>query len=101
MYRNQVSLKKFFRKEGFSLTNWNFLEIKASTTVVCISEKEEYFSFFVDKHIQIQWQKKRGCKTPNLRIGLMKNAPTQVLVIFVFIVTLATNYKATVAYRYM
>lgn len=56
---------------------------------------------FVENYIHIRCQIESGYDAPNVGIGLMKNAPTQMLIMFVLIVTPTTTCKATDACMYL
>lgn len=68
------------------------------TTTVTYS-LEETSVMFVENHIQIWCQMKSKYDAQNARIGLIKNASTQVFIMFILIVTLMTICRDTVAYK--
>lgn len=68
------------------------------TTSRTVQKKKITSIWFEENYIQIRCQMKNGYNAVNLRIGLMKNAPTQMLIMFLFIVTPTTTCKNTVTY---
>lgn len=72
-------------------------ELPSST----VQKKQNTSVVIIENHIKIRCQMKIWYDTLNARIRFMKNAPTQVLIMLVFIATPMTTCKDIVVFMYM